>query len=56
MWTAVDSGLAEVDGFGAFRLQLLVEDEGAIEPEAGVALGWIFRPMDVHGKVVPFAD
>ena len=31
--TAMDSRLAEVDGLGALGLQLLVQDQNAVEPE-----------------------
>src|SRR5580704_3097043 len=41
--TAVDSGLAEVDGFGAFRLQFLVQDQNAVEPQPRVPLILILR-------------
>src|SRR5580700_3653950 len=54
--TAMDSGLAEVDGLGTFRLQLLVQDQNAVEPEPRVPFVLVLRPMDVHRQLVPFAD
>src|SRR6266496_1136219 len=56
MRTTMDSGLAEVDGLGAFGLQLLVQDQNAVEPEPRVPFVLVLRPMDVHRQLVPFAD
>src|ERR1700730_147089 len=54
--TAMDSRLAEVDGLGAFGLQLLVQHQNAVEPEPRVPFVLVLRPMDVHRQLVPFAD
>ena len=55
MGAAMDAGLAEVDRLGTLRFELFVEDEFAVEPEAGDSFGRVFRPMDVHGEFVPLA-
>ena len=52
----MDSRLAEVYGLGALGLQLLIQDQDMVKPEPSVPFFRVFRPMDVHRQLMPFAD
>src|SRR5262249_20539418 len=52
----MDARLTKIHVLGPLRLQLLIEDEFAVEPEPRVPFFRILRPMNVHREAMPFAD